>query len=153
SKNYDPETEMSSQCISVARISLNDLDNPQGQAKRWDGKGFNASYNASGVPIKSLQIPKAEGGGPASSATAGFFWGPSVSWNDYLNCWVMLMGKATGPSWTGSDAYISFNGNRDLGAGDNSQQWTKPALLFSKPGCTLWYPSLQPTNSAEDLMH
>ena len=150
-EDFDPGKEWSGQCISVARIALTDLDNPQRKAKRWDGNAFKADYNGVGVPIISLQIPIAQGGGRASSGKAGFYWGPSVSWNDYLNCWVMLMGKATGPSWTGSSVYISFNKNKELGEGSNSQQWTTPQLLLDKPGLTLWYPSLQPLSGAEDV--
>ncbi|MGA0558423.1 hypothetical protein ACO2Q8_17310 [Larkinella sp. VNQ87] len=148
---YDRKTEWSGQCISVARIALKDLDNPVGKAKRWDGKGFNAPYNGVGQPIASLQIPTTEGGGPASSPTGGFHWGPSVSWNTYLNGWVMLMGKVTGPSWAGSSIHISFNPHKDLGEALNSQDWTKPQLLLDKPGFFLWYPSLQPMNTPEDI--
>lgn len=150
-KNYDPIKEWSGQCISVARIRIADLDNPVGKAKRWDGKGFNAPSDGIGAPIASLQIPKTEGGGPASSPTGGFHWGPSVSWNEYLNCWVMLMGKVTGPSWAGSSIHISFNKNKDLGEALHSQEWTKPKLLLDKPGYFLWYPSLQPMNTPEDI--
>lgn len=150
-KDFDPKKEWSGQCISVARLALTDLDNPEGKAKRWDGKAFNADYNGVGMPITSLQISPQDGGGPASSGSAGFYWGPSVSWNDYLNCWVMLVAKATGPSWTGSGVYISFNRNRELGEGTNSQKWTRPQLLLNKPGATLWYPSLQPLNNHEDV--
>ncbi|HEX2395543.1 MAG TPA: hypothetical protein VHI78_09355 [Bacteroidales bacterium] len=148
---YDRQKEWSGQCISVARIRLSDLDNPEGKAKRWDGKGFNAPYDGVGAPVTSLQIPVPQGGGPASSPTGGFHWGPSVSWNTYLNCWVMLMGHVTGPSWAGSKIFICFNKNRDLGSGDNSQQWTRPKLLLDKPGFFLWYPSLQPMNTPEDI--
>jgi hypothetical protein len=148
---YDPNKEWSGQCISVARISLQDLDNPVGKARRWDGKSFSAPADGIGEPISSLQIPRTEGGGPASSPTGGFHWGPSVSWNTYLNCWVMLMGKVTGPSWAGSSIYISFNKNRDLGTAMNSQEWTKPQILLDKPGFFLWYPSLQPMNTPEDV--
>lgn len=150
-KTYDRETERSGQCISVARIRLADLDDPAGKAKRWDGKGFNAPYDSIGSPIATLQIPAEEGGGPASSPTGGFHWGPSVSWNTYLNCWVMLMGKVEGPSWEGDKLYISFNKHQDLGAGDNSQKWSKPRLLVEKPGHIMWYPSLQPMNTPEDI--
>ena len=150
-KTFDGSKEWSGQCISVARIALKDLDHPEGKAKRWDGRGFAADYNDAGAPIASLQIPGNEGGGPASSPSAGFYWGPSVSWNEYLNCWVMLMAKATGPSWEGSSIYISFNSNKNLGQNANSQQWTKPQLLLRRPERTLWYPSLQPTNVSEDL--
>ncbi|MEJ0103922.1 MAG: hypothetical protein WDO19_15765 [Bacteroidota bacterium] len=147
---YDTAKEWSGQCISIARILLSDLDNPVGKAKRWSGEGFDASSDSAGKPVSSIQIPLAEGGGPASSPTAKYFWGPSVSWNNYLQCWVMLMAKAEGPSWKGSSIYISYNTNADLGKGDNSQQWSTPQLLLTKPGHIIWYPSLQPLNTAEE---
>ena len=151
SATYNKETESNGQCISVARIAIKDLDEPQGKANRWDGNAFNSPWNGIGKPIASLQISRDSGGGPASSPTGGFHWGPSVSWNDYLNCWVMLMGKVTGPSWAGSSVYISFNQNKDLGVGDNAQQWSTPKLLLDRPGYFLWYPSLQPLDSEDDI--
>jgi len=150
-KTYDRKTEWSGQCISVARIALNDLDIPQGKALRWDGKGFGAPYDGIGKPIQSLQIPTEDGGGAASSPEGGFHWGPSVSWNTYLECWVMLMGKVVGASWKGSQVYISFNFNREFSDPQSTQEWTKPRLFFEKPGYTLWYPSLQPLNTPEDI--
>jgi len=148
---YDRATEWAGQCISVARIALSDLDAPQGKAQRWDGTGFSAPFNGVGKPIAALQIPQAEGGGAASSPTGGFHWGPSVSWNTYLNCWVMLMGKVTGPSWLGSQVFISFNKNADFDQPNHTQEWTTPQLLFDKPGYILWYPSLQPLNTPGDV--
>ncbi|MGN6619241.1 MAG: hypothetical protein ACTHJ5_18845 [Ilyomonas sp.] len=153
SATYDRKKEWSGQCISIARINLNDLDAPTGKAKRWDGKAFNASYNGVGKPVASLQIPMEKGGGPASSPEAGFYWGPSVSWNSYLNAWVMLMAHSQGPSWKGNSIYISYNKNKDLGAGNKAQQWTTPELLLQKPEHTLWYPSLQPTASETDVQN
>jgi hypothetical protein len=151
SATYDPAKEWSGQCISIARIKLSDLDNPVGKARRWDGKGFNAMPDAFGAPVASLQIPMEEGGGPASSPDKMFHWGPSVSWNTYLNCWVMMMGRVESSSWVGSAIYLSFNFNKDLSEGDNSQQWTKPIQVLNKEGHTLWYPSLQPMNTPEDI--
>jgi len=148
---YDRITEWSGQCISIARISLRDLDNPAGKALRWDGTSFTVPFDGAGKPVVSLQIPVEDGGGPASSPGGGFHWGPSVSWNTYLNCWVMLMGKVTGPSWLGNQVYISFNKNLDFTAPSAAQEWSKPVLLFEKPGYTLWYPSLQPMNTKEDI--
>jgi hypothetical protein len=149
--NYDPIKEWKGQCISVARILISDLGNPVGKARRWDGKGFNIPYDGIGTPVASLQIPVAKGGGPASSPTGKYYWGPSVSWNNHLKCWVMLMAKAEGPSWKGNSIYISFNKNADLENADNSQQWSIPVLLLKKEGHTLWYPSLQPIDSGGDL--
>lgn len=151
SSAYDPQLEWGGQCISVARIAISDLDDPEGKAKRWDGTGFNAGWDGIGKPIASLQVPASEGGGPASSPSGGFHWGPSVSWNEYLECWVMMMGRVEGQSWVGDELYISFNENRDLGAGTNSQAWSKPQKLLEKPGHVLWYPSLQPMNTEEDI--
>jgi hypothetical protein len=148
---YDPRTEWSGQCISVARIALNDLDSPTGKAQRWDGSGFNAPHNGAGKPVAALQIPVADGGGAASVANGKFHWGPSVSWNTYLNCWVMLMGKVDSTLWRGDELYISFNMNENLGESDHSQQWSKPQLLVKRPGHILWYPSLQPMNTPEDI--
>jgi hypothetical protein len=151
SATYDARKEWSGQCISIARIRLSDLDAPEGKARRWDGKAFTQSHNGIGQPVKALQIDNDKGGGPASSPGGGFHWGPSVSWNTYLNCWVMLMGHVEGKSWRGDKIYISFNPHKDLGEGANSQDWTKPELLFQKPGYILWYPSLQPLNEPESI--
>ena len=151
SATYDPAIEQSGQCISVARVKISDLDQPQGKAKRWDGTGFNAPWNEFGKSIATLQIPKEKGGGPASSGAGGFHWGPSVSWNTYLECWVMLMGHVEGPRWIGDKLYISFNPHRELGEGNNSQAWSTPQILVQKPGHVLWYPSLQPLNTPEDI--
>ena len=149
--NYDSIFEASGHCISVARMKIKDLDNPQGKAQRWDGKAFAAAYNGIGKPIASLQIAKDDKGGAASRAGGNFHWGPSVSWNEYLNCWVMMMGRVEGKKWVGDKIYISFNKNKDLGAADHSQQWSKPQLVLQKPGHVLWYPSLQPMNTEEDI--
>jgi hypothetical protein len=151
SASYEGDTEWKGQCISVARIALADLEHPEGKAKRWDGKAFAAPYDSVGIPIEAIRIPKEEGGGPASSPTAKYHWGASVSWNTYLNCWVMLMAKAEGPKWKGGSLYISFNRHADLGDGDNAQRWTKPQLLVSRPGHILWYPSLQPLSTPRDI--
>lgn len=151
SKTYDPLKEWKGQCISIARIALKDLDNSAGKARRWDGNGFNALPNAVGQPIASITIPQEDGGGPASSPFSKYHWGPSVSWNEYLQCWVMLMAKAEGPKWIGGSLYISFNKNKDLGAGNNSQGWSKPQKLVDRPGHILWYPSLQPMDKPEDI--
>ncbi len=149
--SYSAEKERSGQCISIARIALSDLDHPVGKARRWDGKAFAAPHDGIGKPVASLQIPVKEGGGPTSFPTSKYYWGPSVSWNNYLHSWVMLMAKSEGASWKGSSIYISYNKNADLGKGANAQQWSKPVLLVDKPGHTIWYPSLQPTDSPEDI--
>lgn len=151
-EQYTQEQEASGQCISVARIKISDLDNPRGKAKRWNGKSFSADYTTIGSPVPSLQISKEEGGGAASKA-GQYHWGPSVSWNNYLEAWVMLMGKVEQPKWQGSSIYISFNKNKNLGEANHAIEWSKPQLLLTKPGRVLWYPALQPMNTQEDIQN
>ena len=146
-KAYSADKEQSGQCISMARIKLADLYNPTGKAKRYDGKGFQANYDGVGSPIKNIQISKEEGGGPSSVSSSKYYWGPSVSWNHYLQAWVMLMAKSEGPSWKGTSIYMSFNKNKDLDD-TNSQDWSIPKLILDKPGHVIWYPSLQPIGDA-----
>ena len=141
--NYDALKEYSGQCISIARIALADLEKPAGKAFRWNGKSYNTPYDGIGKPIFSLQIPFQNGGGPASKANSKFYWGPSVSWNNYLSSWVMLMAKSEGTSWKGGSIYISFNKNKVLDE-NTSQDWSTPKLLINKPDNIVWYPSLQP---------
>jgi len=148
SLGYDGNKEYKGQCISIARIALADLENPAGKALRWNGKSFNSPYDGIGKPISSLQIPMKEGGGPASNVNSKFYWGPSVSWNNYLQCWVMLMAKSEGSSWKGSSIYISFNKNKMLDE-LTAQNWSTPKLLLNKPGNIIWYPSLQPVGDKD----
>jgi len=148
---WDPAFEAAGQCISVARIALADLEAPAGRARRWDGTGFGAAPDGIGAPIASLQLSGAEGGGPVSAGNRSFHWGPSVSWNDHLHAWVMTFGRVDAEFWAGDSVWISFNRHVDLGEGANSQDWTKPELLFRKPGHTLWYPSLQPLGTTDDV--
>ena len=152
---HTPDLEAFGQCISVARVALADLDNPAGQAFRWDGSGFEAPWNGIGRPITALQIDACEGGGPVSSGRHSFHWGPSVSWNESIRCWVMVMGRVDAEFWAGDSIWISFNTHADLGEGANSQDWSAPQLLLRKPGHTLWYPSLQPPDdpAAVDARH
>lgn len=148
---WDRETEAAAQCVSVARLPLADLDAPTGAARRWGGSAFDAPWDGAGQPIASLRIPAAEGGGAVSQGDEHYYWGPSVSWNEHLGVWVMLLGRVDGPFWVGDSLFVSINPHADLGEGANAQDWSTPVRLVHRPGRTLWYPVLQPTDSAEDL--
>jgi hypothetical protein len=150
-ETWDRDTEAAAQCISVARVPLNALNEPTGAAKRWDGSAFAADWDGVGSPIAALRIPRDEGGGAVSQGDELYYWGPSVSWNEDLQVWVMVMGRVDGSFWVGDSLYLSLNANRDLGVGDAAQQWSTPVRIVHRPGHTLWYPSLQPTDSREDL--
>lgn len=149
--SWDRATEAAAQCISVARVPLADLDSPTGAAKRWSGEAFDVPWDGAGQPIASLRIPTSEGGGAVSQGDELYYWGPSVSWNEDLGVWVMLMGRVDGPFWVGDSLFLSINPHADLAEGANAQDWSTPVRIVHRPGHTLWYPSLQPTDSPEDL--
>jgi hypothetical protein len=150
-EGWDREVEASAQCISVARVPLDALDDPRGAARRWDGSAFAAPWDGAGEPIANLRIPASEGGGAVSQGDELDYWGPSVSWNEHLGVWIMLMGRVDGAFWVGDSLFLSVNPNADLGVGDAAQQWSTPVRIVHRPGHTLWYPSLQPTDTPEDL--
>lgn len=150
-EGWDRETEAAAQCVSVARIPLSSLDDPTGAARRWDGAAFAAPWDHPGRPIPALRIPADEGGGAVSQGDELYYWGPSVSWNEHLGVWVMLLGRVDGPFWVGDSLYLSVNPHADLGEGDNAQDWSTPVRIVHRPGHRLWYPALQPADSAEDL--
>ena len=150
-RTWSRETEAAAQCVSVARVPLAALDEPTGAARRWGGTAFDAPWDGVGQPIASLRIPASEGGGAVSQGDELYYWGPSVSWNEHLQMWVMLLGRVDGSFWVGDSLFLSINPNRDLGESDNAQQWTTPVRIVHRPGHTLWYPSLQPTDSPDDL--
>ncbi|ROR96875.1 hypothetical protein EDD28_1467 [Salana multivorans] len=150
-RDWDDDVEADGQCVSVARVPLRDLDAPTGAARRWDGTAFAAPWDGAGRPIESLRIPAAEGGGGVSQGDRRFYWGPSVSWNEAIGAWVMLLGRVDAPLWVGDSLFLSINTCPDLGDGDASQRWSRPVRIVHRPGHTLWYPSLQPVDSAEDL--
>ncbi|MEJ7647043.1 MAG: hypothetical protein WKF87_20765 [Chryseolinea sp.] len=54
SATYNPSVEWSGQCISIARIRLSDLDEPEGKASRWNGQAFDASYSSAGASYQIL---------------------------------------------------------------------------------------------------
>lgn len=148
---HDPAVEHSAQCVSVARIPLDELDAPVGAARRWDGTGFAAAPDGIGRPIEALRIPAEHGGGAVSAGDRSFHWGPAVSWNEHLECWVMVMGRVDAGYWVGDSVWYSTNPHADLGEGANSQDWSEPRILLRRPGKTLWYPSLQPLATDDDV--
>ena len=98
-----------------------DDDASSGTWKKWDGTGFTTtayddSKKCGGENISILNLRKVAGANP------------SVMWNDYLNCYVMVY-----TSWT-HKAYISFS--------SNGTYWTKPQYLLGDDSNPIWYVNL-----------
>jgi hypothetical protein len=62
-------------------------------------------------------------------------WGPSIHWNTYLKCYVMLLNHAQGePGWSQEGVYVSFCS--DLSRPDT---WTEPVRILDKSQFSGWY--------------
>jgi hypothetical protein len=95
-------------CLTMAASS--DLEGAAGTWKKWDGDDFTiegcnqeTQLGGRGVPIKGLE----------SVAGAN----PSIMWNEYLNCWIMVYGK-----WGGGE-YFSYS--------KDGIEWAEPTLLIA----------------------
>ncbi len=131
--NYGGAPE--SQGVCVARMAYEDRADPAG--KVW--KYFNGSWREAGrggrvTPI--FPVRRAW-----QSAAPDAFWGPSVHWNTYLNCFVMLLNHAAGePGWAQEGIYVSFCA--DL---SKPETWTTPRKILDKsefPGWYFFYPQV-----------
>ena len=98
-------------CLTMAASS--DPEGAAGTWRKWDGEDFTiegcnqeTQLGGNGVAIKGLE----------SAAGSN----PSVIWNDYLNCWVMVYSK-----W-GGDTYLSFS--------KDGINWESPVLLIDSQG-------------------
>ncbi len=126
-----PET----QGVCVARMAFEDRANPAGKVwKYYNGAWREAGRGGRVTPI--FPVKKAW-----QSADPDAFWGPSVHWNTYLNCFVMLLNHAAGePGWAQEGVYVSFCA--DL---SRPETWTTPRKILDKsefPGWYFFYPQV-----------
>ncbi len=137
--NYGGAAE--SQGVCVARMAYEDRANPAG--KVW--KYFNGAWREAGrggrvTPIFPVRRPWA-------NTDPDAFWGPSVHWNTYLNCFVMLLNHAAGePGWAQEGVYVSFCA--DL---SRPETWTPPRKILDKaefPGWYFFYPQVMGLESS-----
>ena len=126
-----PET----QGVCLARMAYEDRAKPDG--KVW--KYHNGSWREAGrggrvTPI--FPVRRAWG-----LADPDAYWGPSVHWNTYLNCFVMLLNRASGePGWSQEGVYVSFCA--DL---SRPETWTTPRKILDRaefPGWYFFYPQV-----------
>ncbi len=124
------------QGIAIARLHVNDLDNPAGfvykfHEGRWDSLGLGGAE----TPIFPART------GWASGATEAF-WGPSVHWNTHLGRYAMVMNyTCCADNWPPSGIFISFA--PDLA---DPTSWTKPEMLLEGGG---WYPMVMGLGEGE----
>lgn len=130
--NYGGATE--TQGVCVARMAYEDRNDPAG--KVW--KYHNGTWQEAGRGGRVTPIFPARRSW--SSRYPDAFWGPSVHWNTYLNCYVMLLNRAAGGGWSQEGVYVSFCS--DL---SRPTTWTEPRKVldradFVDPGA--YYPQV-----------
>jgi len=131
--NYSgPDAE---QGVVIARMAFEDRFNPVGKVYKY----HNGAWRAPGIggkvtPIFPVKVPWG-----ASAPDA--LWGPSIHWNTYLQCYVMLMNHAQGqPGWAQAGVYVSFC--YDL---SRPEAWSEPLKLLDRaefPGWYFFYPQV-----------
>jgi hypothetical protein len=126
-----PET----QGVCVARMAYEDRANPLGKVWKYhNGSWLEAGRGGRVTPI--FPVRRAWG-----AADPDAFWGPSVHWNTYLNCYVMLLNHASGePGWSQEGVYVSFC--YDL---SRPETWTTPRKILDRaefPGWYFFYPQV-----------
>jgi len=123
------------QGLCVARMAFADRFNPDG--KVW--KYYNGSWQEAGRGGRVTPIFPVKKSWMASEPDA--FWGPSIHWNTYLNCYVMLLNHAQGdPGWSQEGVYVSFS--TDI---TRPESWTQPQKIMDKsqfPGWYFFYPQV-----------
>jgi hypothetical protein len=117
------------QGVAVARMKYEDRASPVGRVWKWYDGGWNepALYGVA-TPIFPAMIDWAR-------SDADAFWGPAIHWNTYLNCYVILLNRAKGPTGFYQEGiYVTFN--PDIG---DPTGWTRPTRIY-RDG--YWYPQV-----------
>ena len=125
--NYGGSAE--NQGVAVARMAFSDRFNPAGRLWKYNNGGWEQEGMGGGVtpifPVRRswrFKDPDA-------------YWGPSVHYNTYLKCYVMLLNHAQGePGWSQEGVYVSFCS--DL---TQPETWTEPKRILDKSQFSGWY--------------
>lgn len=122
---------LAEQGVAVARMNYADRDQPVGKVWKWrDG-----AWSEPGLGGRVSAILPA--GQDWHRPDVDAFWGPSVHWNQHLECFVMLLNRAVDRHWKQEGVYVSFNRNPGNPAG-----WTAPRKILDGLRPDEWYPSV-----------
>ncbi len=122
------------QGVAVARMRIEDLDNPIGKVWKWLDGGWNSAGLGGHVTVTFPALIDWH------RSNANAFWGPSVHYNTHLETYVMLLNRAIDRNWTQEGIYVSYNENPE-----NPHGWSTPGPLpiFRNAGQNIgWYPQV-----------
>lgn len=124
------------QGVAVARMRFEDRDDPVGKVFKWrDGRWDAPGLGGELTPIFAVKKDW-------NDEVVDAFWGPSVHWNTYLDCWVMLLNRARDKEWSQEGVYISYN--RDIAS---PKGWSEPVRIYDgrdhgEGARHWWYPQV-----------
>lgn len=138
--NYGGAT--STQGVTIARLAYGDRANPVGNVQKY----YQGAWEQPGIGGRVTPILPVRVGWERSNTDA--FWGPAVSWNAYIQKYVILLNRACcKPEWPQEGIYLSFS--NDL---SNPATWSAPVKILTPqqigfaPG---YYPQLVGTAPGE----
>jgi hypothetical protein len=122
---------VSAQGVSLARMDWSYRDAPIGRVWKWHNQGWDQpGLGGNMSPVFPARIDW-------HRPDADAFWGPSVHWNHYLRCYVMLLNRAIDKDWTQEGVYISFNNSLS-----NPASWSQPMKILDGLRPNQWYPQV-----------
>lgn len=110
---------LAEQGVNVARMAWRDRDAPVGKVKKW----YRGEYQEPG--LGGRMSPLLPGKVDYIEHDPDSFWGPSIHWNTYLDCYVMLLNHGQGHNYRQEGIYICYN--RDPARPDH---WTTPKKIL-----------------------
>jgi hypothetical protein len=121
--------------VCVARLAFADRFEPVGRVRKY----YNGEWAQPGIGGRVTPIFPAARGWRDKDPEC--FWGPSVHWNTYLSCFVMLLNHARGePGWSQEGIYVTFA--KDL---ERPETWKKPIKILDDteiPEWSTFYPQV-----------
>ena len=131
--NYGGPEE--NQGVVIARMAFADRFEPVGKVQKY----FNADWLEPGIGGRTTPVfPPLRGW---HQKDPDCYWGPSIHWNTYLNCFVMLLNRASGePGWSQEGIYITYT--TELSRPDS---WKTPQKLLDGtelPSWSTFYPQV-----------
>jgi len=130
--------QVSEQGVTMARMSLTDLNAPVGKVWKW----YNGGWEQPGLRGRVTVVFPALIDWHRSNANA--YWGPAVHYNTYLNAYVMLLNHAYDKDWSQEGIYLSYNA--DLA---DPYGWSAPQRLPLTPARLAFYPEIIGTQPGE----
>lgn len=122
--------QVSEQGVAVARMRIEDRDNPIGKVWKWLDGGWNSPGLGGRISVTFPALIDWH------RSNANAYWGPSVHYNTHLETHVMLLNRAADRNWTQEGIYISYNKNLD-----DPHGWSAPERLPIFLNLN-WYPQV-----------